>query len=120
MRELAVTLEPGRFENESNIEEICDRVRERVKRQTKKYQELKANNEEFQNLVVKELEGLNRQIQKRKSASRSAGRGNVNTGVCIREEMDESALSREKSNGATQEMFLNVFNSLKNYLDPPY
>jgi len=44
----------------------------------------------------------------------------VNTGVCIREEMDESALSREKSNGATQEMFLNVFNSLRNYLDPPY
>ena len=40
-------------------------------------------------------------------------------GARTREDMDDSMVSREKSNGATQEMFLNVFNSLRNYLVPP-
>jgi hypothetical protein len=35
-------------------------LREKVKKIVKKYRELKVNNEEFQNLVVKELEGLNK------------------------------------------------------------
>jgi DNA-binding transcriptional regulator YhcF (GntR family) len=42
------------------IENLCDMLREKVKKIVKKYRELKVNNEEFQNLVVKELEGLNK------------------------------------------------------------
>ena len=43
-----------------SIEGMCDRLRDQVKRLVRKYRELKVNNEEFQNLVVKELEGLNK------------------------------------------------------------
>jgi len=45
--------------------------------------------------------------------------GNTYGGRTRGEDLDESTMSREKNNAATQEMFLNVFNSLRNYLLPP-
>jgi PHP family Zn ribbon phosphoesterase len=41
---------------------LADYVRDKVKRLLKKYEEIKVNNEEFQNLVVKELDSLNRSL----------------------------------------------------------
>ena len=41
---------------------LADYVREKVRRLMNKYEEIKVNNEEFQNLVVKELDSLNRSL----------------------------------------------------------
>lgn len=41
---------------------LADYVREKVRRLLNKYEEIKVNNEEFQNLVVKELDSLNRSL----------------------------------------------------------
>jgi hypothetical protein len=41
---------------------LADYIRDKVRHLLGKYEEVKVNNEEFQNLVVKELEGLNRQL----------------------------------------------------------
>ena len=50
VRDLAFNLSPqGKLENDNdgNIEAMCERVRDKVKRQAKKYRDLKVNNEEF-------------------------------------------------------------------------
>jgi len=50
----------------------------------RKYEQLKLNNEEFQNLVVTELEGLNKHLEKRKKSSeRMMVTGKVNFGSTI-------------------------------------
>lgn len=46
--------------NSLDVLALADYVREKVRRLLNKYEEIKANNEEFQNLVVKELDSLNR------------------------------------------------------------
>ena len=46
--------------NSLDVLALADYVREKVRRLLNKYEEIKANNEEFQNLVVKELDTLNR------------------------------------------------------------
>lgn len=46
-------------------------VRERVKRLMRKHEDLRRDNEEFQNLVVKELEGLNLQLQRKKNENKA-------------------------------------------------
>ena len=46
--------------NSLDVLALAGYVREKVRRLLNKYEEIKANNEEFQNLVVKELDSLNR------------------------------------------------------------
>ena len=48
LREVMQNLESvGNVTDGVGVEEMCDRVREKVKRLIKKYRELKMNNEEF-------------------------------------------------------------------------
>ncbi len=83
-----------------------------------KYDELKLNNEEFQNLVVKELDQLNRQLAlKRTKSGREVNRKSRKD--TIENELKEESLREQvKGQAATEEMFKNVFNSLRNYLMP--
>jgi hypothetical protein len=57
--DLAQILEVSSAKN-LDILALADYVREKVRRLLNKYEEIKLNNEEFQNLVVKELDSLNR------------------------------------------------------------
>jgi hypothetical protein len=57
--DLAQILEVSSAKN-LDILALADYVREKVRRLLNKYEEIKVNNEEFQNLVVKELDSLNR------------------------------------------------------------